>query len=50
MQDKFNNMWDLTGYAVAGPDKGDRLDRPISYTAKMWAWEAFFDQLDIYGN
>ncbi|NOR87697.1 MAG: DUF3179 domain-containing protein [Bacteroidales bacterium] len=41
-KDNVGNMYDLSGYIIDGPQKGNRLTSPISYTAHSFAWELFF--------
>jgi len=48
MQDNEGNLWDIFGYAVAGPRQGDRLQAARSYTGYWFAWADFFPGLDIY--
>jgi hypothetical protein len=43
MTDPEGNVYDLMGNVTAGPKKGQRLASPPSYSAKTFAWEAFFD-------
>jgi hypothetical protein len=47
MEDNAGNTYDLMGNITQGPNKGERLKSPFSYTAKNFAWELFFD-LTLY--
>ena len=50
MEDTDSNKWDIFGYAVSGPLKGNKLEKPeISYTAFWFAWSAFHE-LTVVGN
>lgn len=48
MKDKEGNRWDLFGYAVEGPRKGERLTPTLSYTGYWFAWADFFPRIEIY--
>lgn len=48
MADSDGNMYDLMGNVTDGPNKGQRLKAPFSYTAKPFAWPLFFDELTYY--
>jgi hypothetical protein len=47
MVDASGNRFDLFGYIVEGTDKGQRLEAVSSYSALLWAWEAFYEIEDI---
>lgn len=48
MKDQEGNRWDLFGYAVEGPRKGERLWPTNSYTGYWFAWADFFPELELY--
>lgn len=43
MTDGQGNHYDLTGYVMYGPLKGQRLEAPFAYAARAFAWELFFE-------
>jgi len=46
LSDEFQNIYNIFGQIVEGPNKGDRLRSPASYSAKKWALDKFYNQLD----
>jgi len=50
MADNQGNKWDLFGYAVEGPLKGEKLNSPTSFKAYWWAWNDFFSTIELFGN
>jgi hypothetical protein len=48
MKDDSNNLYDLMGTVIGGPDTGMQLDSPPSFWAKSFAWELFYPELNIY--
>lgn len=50
MVDNQGSRWDMFGYALDGPNKGQRLASPDFYVAKYWAWKSFYDNLCVYGS
>jgi len=50
MKDNNNNLYDLMGNVVEGPDDGIRLDLPPSFWAKSFAWELFYPEWKVYGE
>lgn len=51
MEDQEGNRWDLFGYAVEGPRKGEQLTPTLSYTGYWFGWADFFPDTEIYqGN
>ncbi|MFH5833282.1 DUF3179 domain-containing protein [Halalkalibaculum sp. DA384] len=48
MEDQEGNRWDLFGYAMEGPRKGERLRPTNSYTGYWFAWADFFPEVEIY--
>jgi len=45
------STWNLlTGTAVEGTMKGERLERTLSYNAYWFAWGAFWRGAEIYGQ
>ena len=47
-EDNRANQYDLTGLAVSGPSAGKRFPAPVSYTAHSFAWDLFFNDLELY--
>ncbi len=47
-EDNKGNRYDITGLAVSGSSAGSRLPTPIAYTAHSFAWELFFNKLEIF--
>jgi len=50
MIDNQGSRWDMFGYAIDGPNKGQQLVSPDFYVAKYWAWKSFYDNLRVYGS
>jgi len=48
LKDEEGNRWDIFGYAVEGPRKGEKLAHIKSYTGYWFAWADFFPGLEIY--
>ncbi|MDR8392931.1 DUF3179 domain-containing protein [Aliifodinibius sp. S!AR15-10] len=48
MKDQEGNRWDLFGYAVEGPRKGERLIPVRSYSGYWFAWHDFYPHLEVY--
>ncbi|MDR8394275.1 DUF3179 domain-containing protein [Aliifodinibius sp. S!AR15-10] len=48
LRDQEGTRWDIFGYAVEGPRKGDRLRTTNSYSGYWFAWADFFPTLSIY--
>lgn len=49
LTDNEGNLWDVFGYAVQGPRKGERLVPAVAYTAYFFAWADHFPGIEIYG-
>lgn len=47
LKDNEGNVWDIFGKAVSGPREGERLEYPKSFVAGYWAWEDFYENLNI---
>ncbi|WP_117884267.1 DUF3179 domain-containing (seleno)protein [Aureibaculum luteum] len=45
--DSKENIYNIFGYAVSGPDAGTQLESPKAYIAQNWAWKDFFTILNI---
>ncbi len=50
MKDDEGNKWDITGTAVEGPAKGQKLISMQSYMGYWFSWGTFFPGAEIYGN
>ena len=48
LKDSHGNRFDINGLTVSGPSAGKRLPIPISYTAHSFAWNLFFNQLELF--
>ena len=48
MKDQLGNKYNLFGRVVNGTDKGKRLQSPISFSAKKWAWDSFYPSLVFF--
>lgn len=48
LTDNEGNVWDIFGYATAGPRLGERLATPTSYMGYWFAFGAFFENAGIY--
>ncbi len=44
LNDNNGTVYDITGLAISGADEGKRLESPLAYGAKMFAWEGFFGE------
>lgn len=42
LTDDDGNQWDVFGYAVEGPRKGERLTPAVAFTSYWFAWGEFF--------
>ncbi len=50
MKDNEGNKWDITGTAVEGPAKGQKLISMQAYMGYWFSWGTFFPGAEIYGN
>ncbi len=50
MKDDKGNSWDITGTAVSGPSKGEKLIFMRSYMGYWFSWGTFFPGAKIYKN
>lgn len=48
LTDSEGNSWDIFGYAVKGPRKGQRLKPTESYIGYWFSWGAFYPGTEIY--
>ncbi|MEO1054298.1 MAG: DUF3179 domain-containing protein [Bacteroidota bacterium] len=48
MEDDFGNKWDIFGYAISGPDQGDRLTPTEHFMGFWFSWGAFYPDIEIY--
>lgn len=48
MADTGGNVYDMMGNIIDGPNKGQHLDAPFSYSAKEFAWHLFFDDITYF--
>lgn len=47
MKDRSGNYYDVFGYITEGPSTGERLNFPVFYVAKLFAWKDFFDEIEF---
>ena len=47
LEDFQGNKWNVFGYALDGPNKGDQMVSPKSYIADWWAWKLFYENISI---
>lgn len=50
MADQEGNRYDMMGNIVDGPQTGQRLEVPFSYSAKEFAWISFFDEIIYFSE
>ena len=48
MKDDHGNKYDAFGYVIEGPDKGGHLETATAYNARTFAWDLFFDDIELY--
>jgi len=48
LADDLGNKWDIFGYAVSGPSKGQRLKRTQSFMGYWFAWGVFYPGAEIH--
>lgn len=48
MKDNLNNVYDLFGNVISGPDTGLKLSPAKSYFSKGFAWNLFFNQIELF--
>ncbi|MBU1370333.1 MAG: DUF3179 domain-containing protein [Bacteroidetes bacterium] len=48
MSDAEGNTYDIMGVIISGENKGQHLDAPFSYSAKAFAWQLFFENLNYF--
>ena len=48
LEDNLGNRWDVFGYAVSGPAKGERLKRTESFMGYWFSWGAFYPGVEIH--
>ncbi len=48
LEDTEGNRWDVFGYALSGPRKGQRLSRTVSFMGYWFSWVAFYPEVEIY--
>ncbi len=49
-KDNLGNRFDVFGKVVIGPSRGEQLTPALGFTAKDWAWEAFYSEASIYSE
>ncbi len=48
MKDQHGNGWDIFGYAIEGPNKGERLTKARAYTGYWFGLADFFPGIELY--
>ncbi len=48
MEDQLGNLWDLHGYAIAGPNKGKRLKKVSASMGYWFAFGALYPGVEIF--
>lgn len=48
LRDNLGNEWDAFGYAVSGPNEGERLRSTESFIGYWFAWGTFYPDAEIY--
>ena len=48
MRDQHGNSWDIFGYAVDGPNQGERLTEARAYTGFWFALADFYPDIELY--
>lgn len=48
MKDQHGNGWDIFGYAIEGPNQGERLTSARGYTGYWFALADFFPEIALY--
>lgn len=48
MRDQHGNEWDIFGYAVKGPNEGERLTKARAYTGYWFGLADFFPGIELY--
>ncbi len=47
-KDSEGTMYDLTGLAVDGPGKGERLQKVTQFMGYWFAWAAFYPEIELF--
>lgn len=50
MKDQHGNYWDIFGFAIEGPNSGERLNEARSYTGYWYALADFYPGIQLYQN
>jgi len=45
MMDSENNIYNIFGIVVSGPNEGNQLISPNAFFASFWAWESFYPSI-----
>ena len=48
MRDQHGNSWDIFGFAVDGPNEGERLTDASAYTGYWFALADFYPDIELY--
>lgn len=46
--DQLGNTWDKFGEATEGPNKGEKLKKPLSFIGFWFSWSTFYENIVIY--
>jgi hypothetical protein len=45
IMDSNNNIYNVFGIAVSGPNQGTQLESPVAFAASFWAWKSFYPSI-----
>lgn len=48
MEDQLGNLWDIHGYAISGPDQGERLEKVSACMGYWFAFGSLYPGAEIY--
>jgi len=47
LKDNEGNVWNIFGFAVEGQRKGEQLESPKAFAGQFWAWNSFYQHLNL---
>jgi hypothetical protein len=50
MEDDHGNKYNVFGEVTEGPGKGSSLETATAYNARTFAWELFFNEIELFTN
>lgn len=48
MEDNEGSRWDVSGIAISGPRKGNKLEAITQFMGYWFAWAAFYPEIDLH--